>query len=298
MDGSWDRLRFFIALATHGTHSEAARRLGVSHSTVQRQINALETELNVKLFHSTANGYQLSKAGRTLFSEASQIPDALARVSSRIAGEDDQMAGTVTITVSDTVGFFLLPDILRELSTLYPHIRFDVLSLGALSNLANREADIAIRISQKPPEQLIGRQVGPVKLAVCASVDYLQRNKLKPETAIQAARHFVVVSRVLNGVSLSDWVPDKAQAEANLVKVNGFLSAWRFCHKGIGVALLPEYILAHDKTLKAVNCDNLPAANSLWVLCHQDLRDSARAKAVRQYISKALSQVFGDNEAT
>ena len=62
---NWDDLRYFLAVARSGTLSAAAKLLGTEHSTVARHIQALEDELNNRLFHKSNSGYGVDRLGRT-----------------------------------------------------------------------------------------------------------------------------------------------------------------------------------------------------------------------------------------
>lgn len=291
MNTNWDHLRHFNALALHGTLSEAARHLGVSHSTVQRHIAAFENELQVQLFNQVANGFRLTAAGAKLYEESSVIQQTLQSITSRISGTDDQMQGTVRITVTDTFGHFLLPELLKGLQKLYPQVSYCVNAANSFSNILDLEADIAVRTGGSPPADLIGRQVGAITFAVCASRQYLQEHTLQADDAMQMAEHFICLESNTDGTFSADWLPQRS-TPITPTTVNGFLNAWRLCSAGLGLALLPAYLCDFDEQLVQVNSDNLPQGNKVWVLSHADLRDSPRVKAVRQYLTDKLGAVF------
>ena len=73
---SWDDLRYFLAVARTGTLSAAAKQLGTEHTTVARHIQALEDELNSRLFHKSNSGYGLTDAGERLLTGAEAIESA------------------------------------------------------------------------------------------------------------------------------------------------------------------------------------------------------------------------------
>ena len=60
---SWDNLRYFLAVARTGTLSAAAEQLGTEHTTVARHVQALEEELDSRLFHRSNSGYGLTEVG-------------------------------------------------------------------------------------------------------------------------------------------------------------------------------------------------------------------------------------------
>jgi DNA-binding transcriptional LysR family regulator len=296
---NWDHLRFFNALASHGTLSEAARQLGVSHSTVQRHISAFEQELQVQLFYNATSGYKLTPAGHTLYTETADIQRTLLALSSRLANTDNELRGRVSITVSDTIGYFVVPDLLVSLYRAYPKIEFSVSVLNQLSNISDLEADIAIRTGDQPGADLIGRQTGTITFAVCASREYLATHTLTTDNALKNANDFIALDNSFDNASFFNWLPaNLLQSEPadtcdkRYMTVNGFLSAWRLCSAGLGLALLPAYLLKHDSNLQQVNCRKLPKATPLWVLSHADLRDSNRTKAVRKHLIERLSVLF------
>src|ERR1700724_243989 len=85
---NWDDVRYFLAVARTGTLSAAARQLGTEHTTVARHIQALEDELNSRLFHKSNSGYGLTDAGERLLAGAEAIESAY--VSAKAAASSEQ----------------------------------------------------------------------------------------------------------------------------------------------------------------------------------------------------------------
>ncbi len=291
MNTNWDNLRYFNALAQHGTLSEAARQIGVSHSTVQRHITSFESELNVRLFQVSASGYTLTSAGETLYQETLAIQQSLNSVSSRLETSEGAIQGAVSITVPDTIGHFLLPDILGKLQDRYPKISYNVSIINQISKIEEFEADIAIRTGQQAPADLIGRCAGEVRFAVCTTHSYLNKHALTSENCLNKGQHFIQLDNNFAAATFYAWQPAK-EDRASGIYTNGFLNAYRYCRAGLGIALLPAYILDFDSDLVALPCNDLPTPNQLWVLSHADLRDTNRVKAVRQILAEELSLVF------
>jgi len=159
---NWDHLRYFLALAEHGTLTAAGRQLDVSHSTVLRRIRAFENSLKTRLFEHTSTGYYLTSAGNELHEQAKQMQFTLDAVARDISGADQEIAGEVVIATTDSLSYLLLPEVLKELSDLHNDISFKVLMGVQMRKIEDREVDIAIRTSKEPPESVIGRQVGKI----------------------------------------------------------------------------------------------------------------------------------------
>lgn len=288
---NWDHLRYFNTLAQRGTLSATARQLGVSHSTVQRHIAALEDELNVKLFNHKTTGYSLTNAGEQLHTETAGMQRVLGAISSRIAGNDNELEGTVTITVTDTVGHFLLPDIVRHAQRQFPQINLALKIENQQSNIQDFAADIAVRTGVDPPPVLIGRKVGELQFALCASRHYLEANNLKPVDTIELAEHFVTLDASFSGASFCGWSP-RQKTYQRITSINGFLGAYRLCKAGAGIALLPEYLTRFDNDLIVIPCATLPPRNEIWVLSPAELRSASRVRVIRQLLYEQLQTVF------
>jgi len=291
MKWNWDHLRYFNKLAQQGTLSATARDLSVSHSTVQRHIASLEDELNVKLFNHTSSGYQLTDAGEKLHQETTGIQRVLSAISSHITGTDDELIGTVTVTVTDTVGHFLLPSIVHAAQLQFPQINLAVKIENQRSNIQNFEADIAIRTCTNPSAELIGRKIGDFQFALCATQDYLSENKLEITHAATQAEDFIQLDSSFSGAHFYGWAP-RTKSYKNVTLINGFHGAYQLCKAGVGISLLPAYLAHIDKELIVLPCSSLPHGNELWLLSPAELRNASRVRVIRQLLYDYLTGQF------
>lgn len=80
MKVDWDHLRFFLVLARAKTLTNAARLIGVEHSTVARRIQALESTLGTQLFKREATGYELTSEGLALVPRVEQMEQSFIQI--------------------------------------------------------------------------------------------------------------------------------------------------------------------------------------------------------------------------
>ncbi len=171
----WDDVRIFLAVTRECTFSAAAKRLGVQVSTVSRRINLLEERLGFDLVDRSVSGYTITQAGAKLretalvvekafleFAEKSDVPDCDVRGELRIAAIPD-MASSV-----------LMPAFAR-FKLAYPNIQLRIEVNNHNVRLAEREADIALRQTNRPTETLFGTQLTTVASAVYGSVQYANK---------------------------------------------------------------------------------------------------------------------------
>lgn len=279
---NWDDLRLFLAVARSGTLSGAARVLGVNHSTVFRRIGAFEQALGVRLFERLPNGYLLTPAGEELHEGALRVEDEIAGLSRKVTGQDLRLSGTVRVTTIDMLAFGLLPRHLAGFRKLYPGIEIELIVGNATLNLSRREADVALRVGNEPPENLVGRRVGRLVFATYASAEYCSDNT---ETDLAQhdwigfdAEHAALVRR------FSSFLPEVRPT----LRANSVAAALAAAKAGLGLAPLPCGIADLEPDL--VRIAPLPDdfTLDLWLLTHEDLRRTARIRAFLDFLAEAL----------
>jgi len=279
---NWNDLRVFLAVARTGSLSGAARVLGVNHSTVFRRVAAFEEALGVRLFDRLPNGYQLTPAGEELRDGTLRVEDEIAGLSRKVSGQDLRLSGTVRVTTIDMLALWLLPRHLAAFRAAYPGIELEIAVSNAALNLTKREADVALRIGNEPPETLIGRRVGRLVFAVYGSRGYRAR---RPQKGLEShdwigfdAEHAPLARR------FARFLPDVRP----VCRVNSVAVAIAAAKGGIGLAPLPCGLADMEPDL--VRIGPLPEDFSLdlWLLAHEDLRRTARIRAFLDFLAEAL----------
>ena len=291
MDWNWDHLRFFLALARHGTLTNAAQGLNVSHTTVLRRIKAFENELGTHLFEKTPDGYQLTNSGESLFSEVRSMELAVSTISRRIVGADQRIEGEVAITTTDTIGYTLLPEILARLSATYPALRIRLRISNDLDDMARRVADIAIRAGKNPPPSLVGTPLGKLTFVPCAARSYLDSRPTNGFPKSTRIHRFIKLDETYDDYPFQKWLLGQLAPGDDVCTVNGLMAAYTMCRAGNGIAMLPRY-MADDKDVVKLPSGDPPIANDIWVLTHEDQRNTARIRAAKDFISEALRPII------
>lgn len=171
---AWDDLRYVLAVAREGTLSRAAARLGVNHSTVSRRLSALSEQLGVRLFERLPEGYVPTPAGEDVVRVAARLEDDVLSLEGRVLGRDAELRGGLVVTTTDALARRLIPEV-GEFVQRYPKIDLELSVDYGLMNLGKREADVAVRLTNAPPEHLVGRKVARMEFALFASKSLLDR---------------------------------------------------------------------------------------------------------------------------
>ena len=161
----WDDLRFVLAIGRAGTLSAAGDRLGVTHSTVGRRLGRLEAQLGVRLFDRTPEGFVPTTAGVELIATAEELERHILRAEGRVKGQDTQLEGALRVSTLDWL-FEVFVDAFASFRERYPRIELTVTCTETEVSLFRREADVALRMTNHPPETLVGRRIGAIEFAV------------------------------------------------------------------------------------------------------------------------------------
>lgn len=303
---NWDNLRFLIALAENGTLSNAATQLGVSHTTVQRRVRSFEEELQVQLFLHTPDGYQLTSAGQLLYEQVHSLQDTVNTVSRQLVAREKELSGTVTVATTDTIGYLLMPKFVKDISEKHPDLDVNLIIDNKRSDISRLEADIAVRGGQRPQESLIGKRVGKLDFCLCLSYEYWDSVKASNEfpgdltvvgteerhekiivpAAYRNEFRYIALNDEFRGVPFNQWFTRTVPDGVGSIQTDGLMSAYSLCSEGVGVALLPRFVVKLEPKLVEIHFENQSAVpqSELWILSHAELRDSVKIKVVKQQL--------------
>jgi DNA-binding transcriptional LysR family regulator len=157
----WEDIRYFVALARHGSLSATARSLRVNHATVARHVASLEALLGRALFERRADGYPLTAEGKAVLDEASAMDNAALGVLRRLdAGTE--LSGLVRLTAARALADGFLIDRLGGLRRRYPALDLELIADARIVSVARRDADLALRLGAPKDSDLVARRVGHI----------------------------------------------------------------------------------------------------------------------------------------
>jgi DNA-binding transcriptional LysR family regulator len=285
----WDKLRIFHAAAQAGSFTRAGESLNMSQSAVSRQVGALEQELGAPLFHRHARGLILTEEGELLLRAARDITLKLEAVRAQLADSRGEPTGALRVNTTVGLGSTWLTSRINEFLDLYPGIRLELILDDSELDVAMRQADVAIRLRAPTQPDLVQRKLFTVHFHVFASPAYLERFG-QPETLDDIDRHRIVVFGENAPTYLKDmnWLCSAGREPGNprsaALSVNNVVAIRRAVEKGIGIAMLPDYIVPKDSELVRVLSDHeLPGFDSFFVY-PEELRDSARVTVFRDFL--------------
>ena len=278
----WDDARIFLAVAREGSFSSAAKRLGVQHSTVSRRIRALEKKLAVPLVERKASGYVLTKAGEELKLSARRIENELLSFEGAVGGQAEDVAGELRVTAIANMASTVLMPYFARFSAAHPKIKLSVQVTNNSVRLSERDADVAIRQTNKPLETLIGTRLTTVASAVYGSRDYCAAVK-----SGQAVEKWIGVDCCEYHRTWTKQAWPQAEHEFYVDETSLTLAALK---EGLGVGFLPCFLGDSDPELARFHEPEKQHEFGLWLLYHRDLRNTKRVTLFREHIQREIKQ--------
>ena len=273
----WDNVRFFLAVAREGTLSHAATKLGVTHVTVSRRIDRLEEQLEEIIFNRLQSGYTLTPAGEDLLPEAEAIESAFLSFQQQALSQPSSAEGELRLSLPEPSAIDL-STALSGFLTHHPRITLRVSSTMDTLDINQLEAEVVLRITDSPPEMLVGRELTRLPFGPYASRAYVESHGRSLENAdwiiwdntdIKAEhylKHFAGIKK------------------ANiLMRSDTNIQMLEVLKAGSGVGIVTQPVA--DRCHELVPMSDKPWGDiGLWILTHRSLRHSKRIKLFMQYI--------------
>lgn len=258
-------LKLVLALVRGRTLARAAEQLQVDVSTVFRAIRKLEANLHLALFDKTRRGYTPTQSARALAEQAERAEQALDAARIALSQGENVISGTVRLTCTDAVLRSLLLPGLAELMPRYPAVALEVATSNTFASLSRRDADIAIRLSNAPPEHLVGRCLGRSSYFVCGHARYR-------EGYGQAATELPWIApddSLAEHVSVT-WLRQAYPSLTARYRCSSMSAVGSLVGAGLGVAALPDFMIGSLDGVERLSPALDGCDTDLWLLTRPD----------------------------
>ena len=237
-------MAIFARVVEYRSFTRAARELGMTKSTVSKQVGRLEDRLGLRLLNRSTRQLSLTEAGvafyqgcRRMVAEAEQAEQAVSFLAEAPRG---------TLFVSAPVSFGTLhilpglPDFLRR----YPELRVEVTLNDRLVDLIEEGFDIGVRIRKLEDSALVSRRLAPSRRVLAASPDYLARQGRPRRLEDLADHECLIYAYQVEGALWRLAGPDgKREVKvAGRLRVNNGEALLAAALGGAGIAFLPTFV--------------------------------------------------------
>jgi len=281
MNFDWNRARAFLVAAEEGSLSAAARALETTQPTIGRQIAALERELGVTLFERMAHGLELTESGLQLLASVRLMGQSATEFSLRASGQSQQLEGRVCISASELHAIHYLPPIVAKLRAQEPGIEIDIQSLNSVSDLKQRDADIALRNFRPNQPDLIIRKLRDENIWLYATQSYLENFPAFAAAADLSGLQIIGYEQTESMLSLVKTMGFPVTLKNLAMTSPSYLMQMSLIKQGLGVGMLPASNGdAEPSLVRAFEHLGALIEIPLWLVVHRELHTSLRVRRV------------------
>ena len=241
-------LLLLVDIIDAGNLSLAARKLGMSRANISYRLKRLEADIGTQLFRRTTRQIEPTEIGLRLYEHGKSIRDALLSAEESVELLGRGLHGSVRLSLPTGFGEMVMSNWLLEFKRRYPDIALDLLFSNRVDDLLRDEVDVAVRVMSEPPPQLVAVYLAEVRYVVCASAAYAHAHAMPQDPGALGALP-VITSKVdgrdqrlsaVRGDTRRD-IPLRATlASENFSFLREAVLA------GLGVGLVPEYVVSED----------------------------------------------------
>ena len=297
----WNLLRALGAVLAQGSLTQAALRLGTSQPTLSRQIAALELALGAPLFERgarrlipTAQALALAEPAARMLAAA----QACALAADAALSQAGALAGTVRLTASEVVSSQVLPALLAGLARRHPEIQIELVPGDTLSNLLEREADIAVRMLRPTQGTLITRHIADWPLGFYAHRDLLAAAGSAPTPATLEAWRWIGFdqsTQLIDGFCSAGFTVDRRffgfRCDNQMVNLEAV-------RQGLGIGIVMAPLARRSPALVRVLPELALPVLPVWLTAHRELRASRRLKLVWDLLAASLLRWGRDDQVS
>ncbi|MEQ9327902.1 MAG: LysR family transcriptional regulator [Rhodospirillales bacterium] len=282
---AWDDLRLVLAVAEKGSLTAASQALGISHPTLSRRLRDAERRLGCRLVDRNPQSCRLTPAGEEARDLAARMAADIAGLERRIAGRDNAPEGPVRLTAPDAVTEYLLSGLLAGLGKALPDVTLDLIVSNQVLSLAQRNADIAVRVTDTPDPGLKGRRIAAVGFAVYGTGDIVSSRATGDRTP------WIGFDDGLACSGPGRWLERNSDPSAIRFRANTLPAAAKAAARGVGLALLPCFVGENLPGLVRAGEPVPELDTGLWLLVHPDVAAQPRIRAVRDLLARELRKL-------
>ncbi|MDR3522156.1 MAG: LysR family transcriptional regulator [Acidocella sp.] len=287
----------FLHVVKAGSFAAAANQLGVSRSSVSKNIQELENHLGVRLFHRTTRRQSLTTIGENYYGFCQKLLSDIEDKRIQLSNLQKEPRGIIRIMAPKSFGNLYLAPIIAEFIAQYPKLHVSLLLSDDTSNtydLIDHGVDLAIRLSPSLDSSIITKRIGSLEWILCASPNYIAQCGL-PRTPDELKGHNCLIH--LKSAPDSVWALSNHNGEISVrvsgsFSTNSSLALQAGVLRGLGIALLPRYCVnekLHTGELQRVLSDYRFAERPFFVMFPNKRNLSLKVRLMVDYLTQQFS---------
>ena len=254
--------------------------LGVSHATALRNISRLEADLDIRLFERHQSGYRVTPQGEDLLPNALAIRENVDLLMQQAAGRNIAPEGTLLLQVPD-VSLVDIGPLLADFRARYPSISIQTVQESP-NLLAGSTVDVALALTNTPPEEAVGRQVARIEFDFYGADSYLSKPRESGEHDWIIWGSTLSAESGLNSNEQTRLLRRFSKRPNVVLQAATHLEALAAVRAGMGIGLLKKT----QPELSQVPIMPVAPVVGLWILTHPELRRAGKVRAFMDFVTE------------
>lgn len=261
----------FAHVVNEQSFSAAARKLGVSRSSVSKAVAKLEHALGASLLNRSTRHISLTEVGRAFFEHCTRVSNEADEARQMIDSLNAQPRGVLKVAASVAFGTLHIAPAIADFMRVYPELNIDMTITDRIVDLAEEGFDVIICVASDLPQALIARKLAPIRRKLCATPEYFE------EFGVPLLPQNLVNHNCLDYIHSGDkglWRFNGPGGEVSVpvsgrLRINDDEALSQVVLGGFGLALLPTFIIGKDiqaKRLKSVLSEYIPVYQHVYAL--------------------------------
>jgi DNA-binding transcriptional LysR family regulator len=278
-----------LATSRLGTPLKAARVMSCAPSTVYRAIVRLESEIGAPLFDRSPAGWTPTHIGARIVALAETIEREAAETELLVLGRNGGFSGPLRVSASDGLAEAYLVPVLASFSRTASSPAIELIVDNQFADLRRREADIAVRPSEKPGEDLVGRRAGKLAHSLYCAAPLLRKRGMPMAPSELSRFDACMLADRLGHHTAARWWSRRIKRQVNVSFVaNTEMSLAAAISAGMGIGILPRFL--GDRLDGVTRVTTIPVGPpvDIWLVTHPALRRNPVIQGLIRALATAM----------
>jgi DNA-binding transcriptional LysR family regulator len=289
--GNITGLAVFAKVVEFESFSRAAEDLGLSKSSVSKQVAALEARLGARLLNRTTRRLSVTNAGARLFERCRSIVAEVEAAELEAGQLHSRPTGVLRVTAGMSLGHLHLAPALSSFLETYAELDMELALNDRIVDLIDEGYDVALRIGELETSSMMQRRLADIRIVTVASPDYLTRHG-EPRHPSELVDHACIsYSYVWAGGAWRFKIPDRSNRMriTPRIQVNNGDAMARMAEAGTGITQLPSFLVhagLRAGKLKPILADFEPTPIGLYAIYPPSRNLSVKVRVFIDFLAK------------
>ena len=289
----WQKLKTFITVAEQAGFSKAAKKLGLSKTTVTRYIQELESEYQAKLFTRTTRHLHLTEQGEIFYHYALELLQLHDEAHNKIKHEENSVQGHIKIGLPFSILQCFAQKKLARLIRDYPDLSIEIVQGNHIADLLSSQFDLSIHCGPLPDVNFYYEKIANWQKILCASPKYLKKygapkkiDDLKKHRCLDHSDNHTHSWQLIVGEKLKN-IPINPKLSVNSATILKDLAI-----QDLGIVYLPSFTVndaISEKKLKPILKSAWPESLEIHALYPTRKRSNKKMMVVVEALKELLN---------